>query len=495
MSPNRPLRTIVHECPGDLSTPVSAFQRLRPLGARFLLESVEGGERSSRYSFIGLGAAARVWADAEATWACFAGGTPLPIAPPNEDPLDAMIGLTRDYVCELDPRIPRLLGGLAGYIAYDYVRRLEQIGTRHDGSVAPVVAFDLVNEVLIFDRLQHRLYLAILDETGDRRAANRIDAVQAALSGPEIHQTSPPFGPRFQPLMTDDDYLGAVRRVKEHILVGDVFQAVVSREVEVLNSPDLFEAYRALRRISPSPYMFFLNFENICLAGSSPESAVRLSGQRASLRPIAGTRPRGIDEGSDSAMEHELLASEKEQAEHAMLVDLARNDLARVAQAGTVRVRRLAQVERFSHVMHLVSDVDATLEQGRSAADLIRATFPAGTVSGAPKIRAMQIIDELEMTPRNLYGGCMGYIGADGDMDMALTIRSAMRVGNRTTIRAGAGIVAGSTPEGELAECRAKLGALVAAFEESSGTTDQPSTFAANEPLNPHRQAAMEAFP
>ncbi|MBI1826485.1 MAG: anthranilate synthase component I family protein [Planctomycetes bacterium] len=475
MDSNLRMQSFVQEFAGDLTTPVSAFQRLRPLGARFLLESVEGGERSSRYSFVGLGAAARVWADAEGTWSARPGSESTSIAASREDPLDAMIRFARDHRSEPDARVPRLLGGLVGYIAYDYVRHLERLGTRPDGIAVPTLAFELVNEVLIFDHLQHRLHLAVLAEEGDSRASDRIDQVRAALSGPEIQSVLQPPGQHFLQLMEDDRYLEAVVRLQDHIRAGDIFQAVLSREVEVLHSPCLFEVYRALRRISPSPYMFFLEFGDVCLAGSSPESAVRLTGRRASLRPIAGTRPRGTDEESDLSMERELRESAKEQAEHAMLVDLARNDLARVATPGSVRVRSLAQVERFSHVMHLVSDVDATLDATCTGADLIRATFPAGTVSGAPKIRAMQLIDELETTPRNLYGGCMGYIGSDGAMDMALTIRSAMRIGGRTTIRAGAGIVVGSTPEAELAECRAKLGGLMAAFEEAAGRTpDRP---------------------
>lgn len=493
MDAKRRLRSIVQECAGDLTTPVSAFQRLRPVGARFLLESVEGGERSSRYSFVGLGAAARVWADAEGTWCATLGHEPVRIAQASEDPLDAVIGFARTYQCEPDPRVPRLLGGLVGYIAYDYARRLERLGSRPKGIVAPTVVFELVSELLVFDHLQHRLHIAVLAEETDARVADRIEEVKAALSGPEATPLAPQHGLSFRPLMKDEAYRQAVLRLQEHIRAGDIFQAVLSREVEVLNPPPMFEAYRALRRINPSPYMFFLDFGDVCLAGSSPESAVRLTGRRASLRPIAGTRPRGLDEEQDLAKERELRESRKEQAEHAMLVDLARNDLARVAVPGTVRVRKLAQVERFSHVMHLVSDVDATLDAGRDVGDLIRATFPAGTVSGAPKIRAMQLIDELETTPRNLYGGCMGYIGSDGALDMALTIRSAMRVGGRTTIRAGAGIVAGSTPEGELAECQAKLGALMAAFEEATGQPNRLSHPSLDGPVRPVHERATEA--
>lgn len=492
MNSDRRLRSTVRECPGDLTTPVSAFKRLRSVGSRFLLESVEGGERSSRYSFVGLGGIARVWADTEGTWCSTPEDQLRQLAHPNEDPLDTAIRFANSFRCEPDPRVPRLLGGLVGYIGYDYIRRLERLGTRPRGTAAPIIAFELVGEILVFDHLLHRLHFAMISDDADNRVLGRIDQVMAALSGPEAKPIAPTPGIRFRPLMRDEDYRAGVARLQEHIRAGDIFQAVLSREVEVLNPPPMFEAYRALRRISPSPYMFFLDLGDVCLAGSSPESAVKLTGRRATLRPIAGTRPRGLDEDQDLALERELRESRKEQSEHAMLVDLARNDLSRVAAAGTVRVRQLAQVERFSHVMHLVSDVDATLDEGRGAGDLIRATFPAGTVSGAPKIRAMQLIDELETTPRNLYGGCMGYIGSDGALDMALTIRSAMHVGGRTTIRAGAGVVAGSSPEGELAECGAKLGALMAAFEEAAAGADKHPASNFDRSIHPHHTSTAE---
>ncbi|MBI4718651.1 MAG: anthranilate synthase component I family protein [Planctomycetes bacterium] len=468
MSPEQTYRSRVHECPGDLTTPVGAFQRLRPLGARFLLESVEGGERFARYSFIGLAAAARLWADTDGVW-CAAGERPaVRLAPAADDPLDVLIRFARRYQAVADAPAPHLLGGLVGYIAYDYARRLERLGRRPAGPVAPTLVFELVSEMLVFDHLQHRLHHTLLENPAGGRTGERLEQVLAALTGPDAPSGPPAGEPRFRALMSDADYRGGVARLQEHIAAGDIFQAVLSREVEVLHAPPMFEVYRALRRINPSPYMFFLDLGDVCLAGSSPESAVRLSGRRAALRPIAGTRPRGADEETDLALEQELCASRKERAEHAMLVDLARNDLARVAVPGTVRVRRPAQVERYSHVMHLVSDVEAMLAGEHDVGDLIRATFPAGTVSGAPKIRAMQLLDELETTPRNLYAGCAGYIGCDGSLDMALTIRSAMRVGGRMTIRAGAGVVAGSTPDGELAECLAKLGALTAAIMEAA---------------------------
>jgi len=465
------LRSFVRECPGDLVTPVSAFLRLQPLGARFLLESVEGGERSSRYSFVGLGARARIWADADGTWCAEPEAEPRRLAPPAADPLDVAVQYARQFRCQPDPRIPRFLGGLVGYVGYDYARRLERLGTPPPGDTLPEIMFDFVDTLLVFDHLLHRLYLAALSEESSPRAAQVLERFAAALSyaHPLPHGRGSASGrPRFRSLMSDDHYRSAVCKLQDHIRAGDIFQAVLSREVEVLDPPPMFEVYRALRRISPSSYMFYQDFGDVCLTGSSPESAVQLTHRRAALRPIAGTRPRGADEAEDVRLELELLASPKERAEHAMLVDLARNDLSRVAVPGTVKVRDLARVERFSHVMHLVSDVEAELDPERSEADLIRATFPAGTVSGAPKIRAMQLIDECETTRRDLYAGCMGYIGLDGTLDMALTIRSAFYAGGRTTIRAGAGVVAGSTPDGELAECRAKLAALMAAFDSAA---------------------------
>lgn len=458
---------IVQEVPGDLTTPVAAFLRLRPLGARFLLESVEGGERSSRYSFVGIGSGKQVWADQSGTW-CSSAGSIRQLASAEVDPLNAAIDFALRFNHEPDPRIPHLLGGLVGYISYDYVRRLERLGHPPAGDATPTMEFDLVGELLVFDHLQHRLYIAILPDHLEHNAGDEVERLMEALGGSTPGPVMHVDRLQFQPLTSDDEYCGSVARLQHHIREGDIFQAVLSREVEVHNPPEMFEVYRALRRINPSPYMFFLDFGQVCLAGSSPESAVRLTKGTASLRPIAGTRPRGKDDDEDKALERELRESPKERAEHAMLVDLARNDLSRVAAPGTVRVSKLARVERFSHVMHLVSDVEAMLDAECSCADLIRATFPAGTVSGAPKIRAMQLIDEMETTRRNLYAGCMGYIGSDGTLDLALTIRSAMRVGKRTSIRAGAGVVAGSTPEGELQECQSKLGALMAAFQEAS---------------------------
>lgn len=463
------------EIPGDLTTPVAAYQRLRPLGARFLLESVEGPQRSARYSFVGLSSMARLWSDSEGTW-CEQDESKRNIAPPDVDPLDAILNYASDFRVACRPEVPALLGGLVGYISYDYARRLERLGDPPPGPTVPVLAFDLVGALLIFDHHRHRLHLAFLEGQAERDVLEIADEVMDRLAKPLSDIPSRQTHVRFEPLMSDSDYLDRVSQLQRHIRDGDIFQAVLSREVQVHNAPDLFDVYRALRRINPSPYMFFLDFDHVALAGSSPESAVRFAEGRASLRPIAGTRPRGATDEEDRALEQELLHSRKENAEHAMLVDLARNDLSRVAAPGSVRVSRYAEVQRFSHVMHLVSDVEAKLDENRSAADLIRATFPAGTVSGAPKIRAMQLIDEMETTRRNLYAGCMGYIGADDTLDFALTIRSAMRTGDRVTIRAGAGIIANSTPAGELAECQSKLGALMAAFKEAGSIAEGPRT-------------------
>jgi anthranilate synthase component 1 len=470
MQPNGQLKTIVQECPGDLVTPVAAYLRLQPLGARFLLESVEGGERSSRYSFLGLGARARLWSDSDGTWCQARDGQKTQLAGPEADPLDAVLAYAQRYQVRPDPRIPRCLGGLVGYVGYDYARRLERLGEPPPGAVLPELMFELVDELVIFDHPMHRVYFASLvgpDEAD--RPARRYGLLRDALNSALAYQAPGPHKPEFREQMAGADYCRAVESLQEHIRAGDIFQTVLSAEVEVLDAPPMFEIYRELRRVNPSPYMFFMDFTDLTIAGSSPESAVRLEQRCASLRPIAGTRPRGRDDENDRQLERELLASVKEGAEHAMLVDLARNDLSRVARPGTVKLRDFRRMERFSHVMHLVSDVEAELAEGVTAADLLRATFPAGTVSGAPKIRAMQLIDEHESTRRNLYAGCAGYLGLDGTMDMALVIRTAVRAGGRTTIRAGAGIVAGSTPEGELGECQAKLAAMVTAIRNAAG--------------------------
>jgi len=455
--------------PGDLVTPVSAYLRLRPLGARFLLESVEGAERSSRFSFIGLGALARIEADASGTVCTTKDGRRVGIAGPNVDPLSAAVRVMNE--CRISSVAgPALLGGLVGYVGYEYVRHIERLGRAPDGRDVPELMFELVDEVLIFDHPRHRIALAKLAApSAMAEGRRRLEKIVAALEGETPAEGLAATEPSFRPLMSDADYLENVRRLLGHVRAGDVFQAVLSREVEVHDSPDLFEVYRALRHVNPSPYMYHLDFGDVVVSGSSPETGVRLVGGRATLRPIAGTRPRGQDEQDDGRLEVELCQSRKERAEHAMLIDLARNDLARVAVPGSVHVTQMAEVERYSHVMHLVSEVEARLDRGSSAVELIRATFPAGTVSGAPKIRAMQLLDDYENTRRNLYAGFLGYIGRNGDMDMALLIRSAVYAAGRTTIRAGAGIVAGSTPEGELAECQAKLGALVAAIRSASG--------------------------
>jgi anthranilate synthase component 1 len=470
MQVNGKLTTVVQECPGDLVTPVAAYLRLRPLGARFLLESVEGGERSSRYSFLGVGARARLWSDPQGTWCQERDNPARLLAGPEDDPLDAVLTYAERFRVHPDTRIPRCLSGLVGYVGYDYARRLERLGRPPPGEVLPELMFELVDELIIFDHPRHRVYFAcLMDGDATERPTRRLALIRDALNSALEYSPPGPRQPEFHERMAGADYCRAVEILQEHIRAGDIFQAVLSAEVEVRDAPPMFEIYRALRRVNPSPYMFFMDFPGLTIAGSSPESAVRLEQRRASLRPIAGTRPRGADEQRDRQLERELLANVKEGAEHAMLVDLARNDLSRVAQPGTVRVHDYRRIERFSHVMHLVSDVAAELADGCTAADLLRATFPAGTVSGAPKIRAMQLIDEHESTRRNAYAGCAGYIGLDGTMDMALIIRTAVRAGARTAIRAGAGVVAGSTPEGELQECRAKLAAMVTAIRDAAG--------------------------
>ncbi len=468
------MQPFIRECPGDLVTPVSAYLRLQNAGARFLLESVEGGQRTSRYSFLGLGARARLWADQQGTWCSQRDQDKQLLADVHADPLDAIMDFARRHQCGHDARSPQFLGGLVGYVGYDYVRRLERLGTPPKGEILPEMMFELVDELVVFDHALHRVFLSALRESSDAHSLNdRFDEIESLLRS-SLPDPAPTFAsPRFRPLADANQYKEAVQKLKEHIVAGDIFQAVLSMEVEIDDAPPMFDIYRALRRINPSPYMYYLDFGDLTLAGSSPESAVRMVQNQASIRPIAGTRPRGATEEEDLTFERELRDSRKERAEHAMLVDLARNDLSRVALPGTVKVSNYAHVERFSHVMHLVSDVQGELAPTVSAADLLRATFPAGTVSGAPKIRAMQLIDELETTRRNLYAGCMGYIGLDQTMDMALTIRSVVRAGNRTTLRAGAGIVAGSTPEGELAECNAKLAALVAATEAAASYGNQ----------------------
>ena len=442
----------------DLDTPVSAFLKLGEFHPRFLLESVEGGDRLGRFSFIGFGDGIEVELDGDT----FRIGNDRQSLPPTTA---GLLELFRSALQRAPAPAPTPLpgipfrGGLVGVTGFDLNRRFD--GVRH-GTGHPQARFFAPASILIFDHLTRRVALLHDGSEADRAALER--AVRQALRGPI------PPRPRItghatpQPSLARPDFLHAIDQAKHHITLGDVYQLVLSIRFEGACDVPPFEAYRALRLLNPSPYLYFCDFDDLAVVGSSPEALVRLEGRAASLRPIAGTRPRGTDPASDEALERELLADPKELAEHTMLVDLARNDLGRVGVPGSIHVEPSMVVERYSHVMHIVSGVEGVLSPGRDAFDLFAATFPAGTVVGAPKIRAMEIIDDLEPVPRGFYAGTVGYFGHGTSMDQAIAIRTLTFRNGTYRYQAGAGIVADSVPVNEHAEVLAKAAALEAAL-------------------------------
>lgn len=458
----------------DTETPVSMLGKFyRQNADLFLFESVEGGERWGRYSFMGTSARShvRVFRDAVVVQEngrqnrILHGGNPLAV----------LRSIMTAYRPADIPALPRFWGGMVGYMTYEMVSFLEAIP--HEWPAAkPLAHFIIPDQVLIFDNVRHTLMLVALTFTRDgmapgeaydqacqrlERQLKRLDEPLPALPGVSTSRASSPL----QAVHPEADFRRAVEKVKDHIRSGDIIQAVISQPFTCDSPPDLWSLYRAQRYINPSPYLFYLNLDGMALVGSSPETMVRLENGSATLRPIAGTRPRGTDDREDRQLASELLEDEKEKAEHLMLVDLGRNDLGRVAETGTVQVTDLMVVERYSHVMHLVSNITCDLQSGGDAFDLLAATFPAGTLSGAPKIRAMEIIADLEKEPRGPYGGAVGYISFNGNMDLAITIRTASIEDGRLTVRAGAGIVADSDPELERLETVNKAMAIDRALE------------------------------
>jgi len=447
---------------GDLDTPVSAFMKLAAFRPRFLLESVEGGERLGRFSFIGFGDGLEVRLDSQGL---AVGEERLPV-PPSTAALLAQLrsALLRAPRPQPDIGGVPLAGGLVGFAAYDVVRHFERLRVRapRTGGV-PALHYVAPCSVLVFDHLTRGVALLHSGSEAERRSLRTevVRALRGGLpNGPRPGRYAPPNA-----AFTRSDYLAGVRRTQEYIAAGDVYQLVLASRFSGHHELDPFQVYRALRLINPSPYMYYCALGEVTVVGSSPEALVKLNAGRAQLRPIAGTRPRGPDDASDAAREAELLADPKENAEHVMLVDLARNDLGRVARAGSVRVDPYRCIERYSHVMHMVSGVEGELAAGRDAFDLFAAAFPAGTLVGAPKVRAMEIIDELEPVSRGLYGGTVGYFGARGDMDHAITIRTLVFAGDEYSYQAGAGIVADSVPATEHEEVLAKSAAMVRALE------------------------------
>lgn len=446
----------------DLDTPVSAWLKLAALQPSYLLESVEGGERLARYSFLGFGDALELTLDRKGLRI----GTQFLSRPKNQhEYLDALRqGLA--LAPRLKPEVEGLpfAGGLVGVSGYDVVRLFERLPhTTQAQESIPNAAFCATSSVLVFDHLTRRVAL-LHDGSEVERASLRKEVMRLLrgaipVSTAEISISAAAAG------MSQDDYGDRVQACKEYISSGDIYQIVLSVLFKGRSNVSPFEVYRALRLLNPSPYMFFFDFGELKVAGSSPEALVRLHGGRASLRPIAGTVPRGANIREDIKNEADLLADPKESAEHVMLVDLARNDLGRVATPGTINVDPYRAIERYSHVMHIVSGVQGELAPQYDAFDLFAASFPAGTLVGAPKVRAMEIIEEMETGGRGLYAGTAGYFGASGDMDQAITIRTLVFNGDEYSFQAGAGIVADSQPVKEYKEVLAKSAVLRNALE------------------------------
>ena len=446
----------------DLDTPVSAYMKLAPFKPCFLLESVEGGQRLARYSFLGFGQSLSLQLLSDKV---LLNGTE--IARPGN--AAQWLALMRDALArspKLKPEIPGnpFSGGLVGAAGYDIVRYFERLpDNRAEFADLPQGSFVAPESLLVFDHLTRRVALLHAGSEADRQALR--SEVIRALRGGISNRSNGGSLSKAQASFPKQEFLDAVSRCKTHITAGDIYQIVLSVRFSGRSSLDPFQTYRGLRLLNPSPYMYYFESGDLRIAGSSPEALVRLDGRAASLRPIAGTRPRGATPADDNDLEQELLADPKENAEHVMLVDLARNDLGRVAAAGSVHVDPYRKIERYSHVMHIVSGVKGELGQDKDALDLFAATFPAGTLVGAPKVRAMELIAELEPMSRGLYGGTVGYFANNGNMDQAITIRTMIFNGDEYSFQAGAGIVADSIPEREYDEVLAKSAILRRALE------------------------------
>src|SRR6185312_7583579 len=465
----------------DLETPVAAFLKLahgRPNA--FLLESVEGGAARGRYSIIGM--------EPDLVWRCQGGqasvnrhalSAPHAFVAERRPPLDSLRALINETRLDVPPSLPPMAGGLVGYLGYDMVRQMEKLPEKNRDTLGVPEGIMLRPTLFaIFDNVNDELTLAtpiyptpeMSAESAWALAQVRLDAAEAALDRPLPHQPPPvmlPDPPAPASNFTKQEFVAAVDRCKEYIAAGDAFQIVISQRFSVPFALPPFALYRALRRINPAPFLFYLDFGGFSIVGSSPEVLVRLRDGIVTIRPLAGTRRRGATYEEDQALEAELLSDPKERAEHLMLLDLGRNDVGRVAALGSMKVTESFVIERFSHVMHISSNVEGRLREGLDALDALVGGFPAGTLSGAPKVRAMEIIEELEPDRRNIYAGCIGYFAANGTMDTCIGLRTALVKDGTMYVQAGAGIVADSVPEAEFEECRQKARALVRAAEEA----------------------------
>lgn len=462
---------LVRELPGDLETPLSVYLKLANAPYAYLLESVVGGERFGRYSFIGLPARTVLRVRAHLLTVETAGQVVEEYT--LSDPLDFIADFQARFQAAPVAGLPRFTGGLAGYFGYDTIRYIEKrLADKHKDDVlhTPDILLMLTEELAVFDNLAGKLYLITHADPmqpdayaqGHLRLAELADKLHAP-----VHLPAEPAVATDEPQSEfgEAEFKAAVQKAKDYIAAGDVMQVVLSQRMARPFAASPLSLYRALRSLNPSPYMFFYDLGGFHIVGSSPEILVRLEGDLVTLRPIAGTRPRGLTREDDQRLAEELLADPKECAEHLQLLDLGRNDTGRVAVTGSVKVTENMQIERYSHVMHIVSNVEGKLKPGLTALDVLRASFPAGTVSGAPKVRAMEIIDELEPSKRGIYAGAVGYLGFNGDMDLAIAIRTAVVKEGMLYAQAGAGIVADSVPDNEWMETLNKARAVVRAAE------------------------------
>ncbi len=475
---------VVREILADLETPLSLFRQLDDGQTTFLLESVEGGEKWARYSFVGTGSRAIFRAHGSRVEWVENGETRSFDAP--GDPLEVLRARLAEFTPVQPPglELPRFTGGAVGSVGWDWVRFVEDIPDENPDELGlPDLWFSFPETVVVYDNVKHTaLIVRHVDLRGGgdpaalyREAESAIDGVVDRIRGPRVAE--PRYPPVRAPMelersITPEAYQETVKRAKDYVVAGDVFQVVLGLRFTVPLQVDPFLLYRHLRHINPSPYLFFMRMEGPVLISSSPEILVRLEGEQIDVRPIAGTRRRGHDPADDRAMEEELRTDPKEIAEHVMLVDLGRNDVGRVAEIGSVELTEYANIERYSHVMHIVSNVQGRLRGEHDWLDLLRATFPAGTLSGAPKVRAMEIIDELETVRRGPFGGCAGYIDYSGNMDLAITIRTMLVHGDKLSLQAGAGIVADSDPRLEYKECENKARALIQAIDMAREGTE-----------------------
>lgn len=482
----------------DIETPLSAYRKIRGPGESFLFESVEGGEHLGRYSFVGCNPRAVIRQLADRVEVLENGrmvemyqvdpqagrrGNPPMNSSVVRDGLAVVEKVMNGYHPVTVPGLPRFTGGAIGFVAYEFIHDVEPVVPRppHNDLHTPVMYFLVADELLVFDRVAQTITVLVNANTSDHataeeayeEAVSEIERLVSLLEQPSEHHPAsipdevPPVP--FQSNLDQATFFENVRRAKQYITAGDIIQVVGSQRFATPVKASPVDVYRAVRSINPSPYMFLLELEGFSLVGASPEIHVRCEDRRVEIRPIAGTRRRGGSPEEDRALEQELLADPKERAEHVMLVDLARNDLGRVCDFGSVQVKDLMIIERYSHVMHIVSQVEGHLSPGCTTYDLLRSTFPAGTVSGAPKIRAMQIISELEQNTRGPYGGCVGYFSFNGNLDTCITIRTALLKDGQALVQAGGGWVNDSTPEAEFQETVNKAKAMLKAVALAEG--------------------------